>query len=97
MKWLNLDYIKQHSRICCDCEDALLELYARSAEDFVLSYCNTTYEDIIEKYGEIPAPLYEAALLVVNHSYTQRDIVTPQNMSVVPYGFEAKTKPYWIL
>ena len=37
MKWLKIDYIKQHSRIDYDCEDGLLELYGESAEETVLN------------------------------------------------------------
>lgn len=31
MKYLEIDYIKQHSRTDFDCDDALLELYGESA------------------------------------------------------------------
>ena len=31
MKWLTIEYIKQHSRIDYDCEDELLELYGEAA------------------------------------------------------------------
>ena len=37
MKWLTLDWIKQHSRIDFDCEDDLLELYGEAAEEAVLN------------------------------------------------------------
>ena len=37
MKWLTLEWIKDHSRIDFDCEDELLELYGASAEDTVLN------------------------------------------------------------
>lgn len=94
MKFLNIDYIKQHSRICSDCEDGLLELYGESAEDTLLNYLGRTYEDIMEEYDEVPAPLRQAALMLVDVSYTYRSPVTPANMSVVPYTFDPLVKPY---
>ena len=38
MKYLSLEYIKQHSRIDYDCEDGLLEMYGDSAEETVAQY-----------------------------------------------------------
>ena len=94
MKWLSLDYIKQHSRIDFDCEDGLLEMYGDSAEETVLNICNRTYDDIVEVYGCIPAPLYHAALILVDTSYTQREAVSMQQLYTVPYGFDMLVKPY---
>jgi uncharacterized phage protein (predicted DNA packaging) len=94
MKWLSIDYIKQHSRIDYDCEDGLLEMYGDSAEDTVLNICNRTYDDIVEVYGYIPAPLYHAALILVDTSYTNREAVSMQQLYTVPYGFDMLIKPY---
>ena len=52
MKWLSIDYIKQHSRIDFDCEDSLLELYGESAEETVLDITQRTYDEIVEKWGK---------------------------------------------
>jgi len=94
MKWLTIDYIKQHSRICCDCEDELLETYGESAEATVLNTLNTTYDDIIAEYGEVPAPLFHAALMLVDVSYNYRSPVSPTSIYVVPYTFDILIKPY---
>lgn len=94
MKWLTIDYIKQHSRIDFDCEDELLELYGAAAEDSVLNLCSCTYGDLIDTYGEVPEALYQASLMLVDVSYTHRSPVSPQNMSIVPYSFELLVKPY---
>ena len=58
MKWLTIEYIKQHSRIDYDCEDALLELYGKAAEETVMNIIDRDYDDIVAhfgKEGEIPA------------------------------------------
>ena len=94
MKWLSIDYIKQHSRIDFDCEDGLLEMYGDSAEDTVLNVCNRTYDDLVDVYGRIPAPLYHAALLLVDNSYQNRTPASPQQLYAVPYGFDLLVKPY---
>ena len=98
MKWLTIDYIKQHSRIDFDCEDSLLELYGESAVETVLYITRRTYEEIAEKWGTekkpIPAKIIHASLLLVELSYMQRSPVTQQNLYTVPYAFDMLIKPY---
>ena len=94
MKWLTLEWIKKHSRIDFDCEDDLLELYGESAEDTVLNVIARSYTEVIEHYGEVPKPLFLAALMLVEVSYTQRAPITQQNMYTVPYAFDMMVKPY---
>ena len=97
MKWLTLDYIKQHSRIDFDCEDALLELYGESAEETVLDITRRTYDEIAEKWGTknkpIPAKIIHASLLLVELSYTQRSPVSQQNL-YYNNTFDMLIKPY---
>ena len=100
MKFLSLEYIKQHSRIDLDCEDGLLEMYGDSAEDTVAQYLNrgkTVDEmvaDLKEVYGHIPAPIYHAALMLVDVSYQYRSPISPTKVFVVPYTFDLLVKPY---
>ena len=64
MKWLTIDYIKQHSRIDYDCEDALLELYGNAAEETVMNILGRDYDDIKATFGteeaDIPAAIIQA-------------------------------------
>ena len=94
MKWLTLEYIKAHSRLCCDAEDDELTMLAGSAEDSILQLCGRTYDEFIEKYETIPAPIVHASLELVEHFYQNRGIVTPGNLSVIPYNFNLLIKPY---
>ena len=94
MKWLSIDYIKQHSRIDFDDEDGLLEMYGDDAEQTVLNLINRSYDEVMETYGEVPKPLYVAALMLVEVSYTQRAPITQTNLYTVPYAFDMKVKPY---
>ena len=94
MNWLTLEYIKAHCRIDGDDEDTLLTLYGDSAEDTVCNIIGRSYTDLVNEWGSVPKPLYHAALMLVEHSYTQRSPVTPLNMASVPYTFETIVKPY---
>ena len=100
MKFLSLEYIKQHSRIDYDCEDGLLEMYGDSAEDTLAQYLNRgndageMIESLIEQYGKIPAPLYHACLMLVDISYQYRSPISPTSVNLVPYTFDILVKPF---
>ncbi len=100
MKWLTLEEIKQQLRIESDWtdEDALLVRYGNSAEAVVLNLTGRTYDELkaMNPTGEdaIPADLWEATVLLVEVSYQQRSPISSQNLSVVPYAFDMKIKPY---
>ena len=95
---MTIDYIKQHSRIDYDCEDALLELYGESAEETVLNIIGYTYDEVVEKWGTdklpVPARLIHASLLLVDASYQQRTPMSQQQLYTVPYGFDMMVKPF---
>lgn len=96
MKYLTLEKIKAQCRIEQDFtdEDTLLESYGESAEETVLNILSRTYEDVMEVYGRIPAPLLQATLMLVDVNYQHRSPVSSLNMSFVPYTFDILVKPY---
>ena len=96
MKWITLSQVKAQCRIEPDFteEDTLLEMYGESAEEVLLNHLNRSYENLMEVYGHIPAPLIHASLMLVDVSYQHRSPVSPQNMSIVPYTFDILVKPY---
>lgn len=100
MKWLTLKEIKQQLRIEPDFtdEDSLLVRYGDSAEAVVLNITGRTFEELkaMNPAGEdaIPADVWEATVMLVEVSYNQRSPISQQNMSVVPYAFDMKIKPY---
>jgi len=100
MKYLSIGLIKQQLRLDEDCEDALLEMYGDSAEMTMAQYLNRgkTADEMIaslkEEYGEIPAPIYHATLMMVDSSYQHRSPAEPTQMYYVMYGFDALVKPY---
>ena len=94
MKFLTLDYIKQQLRIDWSEEDTLLDEYGKAAETTVLNLLNRDYQDLLYQYGEVPAPLVQAAMLLVGQSYQHREAASAQNLSAVPYNFDLLLKPY---
>ena len=100
MEYLKIEYIKQHSRIDFDCDDALLELYGEAAEETIAQYLNrgkTVHQcvaSLTEEYGSVPAMIRMAALMLVDVSYQFRSPISPTNMSHVPYSFDLMVKPY---
>ena len=98
MEFLTIDYIKSHSRICCDCEDDVLDLYGDSAETTILQLLGRTLDDLMESNnGEVPSPVIHAALMLTENSYLHRSPSESYNMSLVPYGIDVLLKPYMVL
>ena len=96
MKWLTLDEIKDQLRIerDFDLENDKLTLYGDSAEQAILDICRRTYDDFIDDYGAIPAPIRECSLLLVVMSYEHGTPASAQQMYNVGYAFDLKLKPY---
>ena len=100
MKWLTLEEIKQQLRIEPDFtdEDTLLERYGNSAELYVLNVTGRTYDELkaMNPTGEdeFPADLWEATIMLVQISYNRDTPISRQNMYIVPWGVDAKIKPY---
>lgn len=96
MKWLTLDDIKDQLRIerDFDLENDKLTLYGDSAEQAILDICRRTYDDFIDDYGAIPAPIRECSLLLVVMSYEHGTPASAQQMYNVCYTFDLKLKPY---
>lgn len=97
MDVITIDEIKAHARIEIDDEDEILELYGDSAEAMVCNIMNRDFATLEDEYGEVPAPVKHAILMLVAHSYAQREPASPQNLYTVPYTLEALLKPYMIL
>ena len=79
-------------------EDQLLTRYGNSAEAVVLNITRRTFEELKEMNptGEdaIPDDIWEASVMLVAASYEQRSAISMQQLYAIPYGFDAKVKPY---
>ena len=94
MKFLALPYIKEHSRIDFDCDDAVLQLYGNAAEDVTLNIIRRTYENLQDRYGTIPPAIRQAALMLTEVGYAHRSPVSMNNKSVIPYTYDTLIAEY---
>lgn len=98
MIWTTIQYIKEHSRICCDGEDGVLELYGSAAEKTIMKLLDRDYDDIVGTFGTadqpVPEPIRQATLMLVDMSYQHRSPADTMNLSIVPYSFDLLLKPY---
>lgn len=94
MKWLTIDYIKEHLRIDFDCEDSLLELYGDAAEETALNLMQRTKADLIEEYGKVPTAVIQATLLFVGDLYKNREMQITGNSNNINPAFGTLLKPY---
>lgn len=103
MEYITLEYIKTHSRIDYDCEDSLLELYGTAAEQTVAGFLNRGKKvsqmvaSLTEDFGQVPATVMQATLMLTEQSYTQRGAVSPTAKYLVPYSIDILLKPYMVL
>lgn len=99
MKFLTINYIKQHSRLDFDCEDQLLELYADSAEEALAGLLNRgkTVEEMVtsleQEYGKVPARCYQAGLMLTEQAYNLRGVSSPVAQNLNPAGIDLLLKP----
>ncbi len=101
MRWLTLKLIKAHLRIDGNEEDEYLEFLGSSAEETVLNYIGRSYEELMALYGVpsdagkmVPSPIVEASLMLCLSSYENRGVASVTSLYMVPYGFDARIKPY---
>jgi hypothetical protein len=97
LKWLNLDAIHQHCRIDFNCEDAEIEQMGRTAEQAILDLTRRTYENVIDTYGRIPDPIFNASLLLVRSLYENRDAEEQRDSKEIAFGFSFMVKNYMYL
>lgn len=96
LKVITLAEIKAQCRIDSTFtdEDTILVMYGESAEQMTFNYLERTYEELVETYTTIPVPIKHAILMLVAHSYAQREPASVQNLYTVPYTYDALIKPY---
>ena len=95
LKFLTLQYITEHSRICCDCEEKILEVYAAGAEDNLLRIIDRPYEELVAMGGgTFPPGLLVAGLMLVDVLYSHRSPQEQVKLSDVGYTFDFYVKPF---
>ena len=97
MKWLTIEQIIAALRLDAEqaeLERGMLELYGRSAERSILNIVRRSYAELIDTYGEMPAELVQASLLLVDHSYKERSPQTPSSLGIAAFSFDMLVRPY---
>lgn len=94
MRVITLEQIKANSRIETDSEDAILEQIGDAAEQMVANLMDRRFDDLIDEFGDIPAPVVRACLALAEHLYNHRGVVTSQSLSAIPYTIDAMITPY---
>lgn len=88
--------LRQHCRIDADddTQDAVLALYLKAAHDWVLDACGRTEQEIFETWGEMPAPLIQAMLLMAGHNFAYREAGQVSNLSAPSRAVSYLVAPY---
>ena len=94
METTTIRKIKKNSRIDADYEDELIEQIGETAEAMVQAVMERSFADLVEVYGEVPAPVRRAVLCLADHLYVQRSAVSGTSMYSVPYTIDFMLKPY---
>lgn len=86
MKYLNLTLIKKHLNIDEEFKDDDLYLVnlANVAEEMVSRHIDRN----LDEYSKLPAPIQQAALLLVGNMYRERESISLQNMSEIPLSYQ---------
>lgn len=80
-------------------EDTVMSIIGRTYDDLLQNFGHD--ETVTDpKTGATttvrrpPAPVIQATLMLVDHSYTQRSPASTQNLYTVPYTFDMLIRPY---
>jgi hypothetical protein len=77
MAYTTLELAKQHLNLESDFtdDDALIQQYINAAELVMHADVGASEEELVARYGVIPAPLQVAVLLLVGTFYTARETI----------------------
>jgi hypothetical protein len=89
MDWLQIEYIKKHSRLDYENNTDLMKLYANDAEKTILRLIRRTLDNVKDMNGgEVPEALYHAALMLTDVAWEHRNPQTQAQLHNVDYTFE---------
>ena len=83
MRYLTLELCKSQAVVEHNEDDALIELKATAAENFIERQINRPLAEL-EVDGELPADLIDAMLLFFTSSYNNREGFSTMNVQPVP-------------
>ena len=92
---LTIEAMRRNARVDEDAdEDANLMECAAAAEKTVLDYCHTSWEEVLDTYGQVPAVMYKAMLAVAVGMYDSPAGSDGRQTYVAPFGVLASLEHY---
>ena len=79
IKTIDLDFVKDYLRVDYDHDDALIKLFMKSAESFVITNLGMSFDELAERYGEVPVEITIPYLTIISHWYDRREIQAHRN------------------
>ena len=100
MRWLTLADIKEQCRIepGNTSEDRTLTRYGATAENFTLNYLQRTEAELKAMNDkdptQVPDDIISACLILVDHYYQHRGVISQQNLYLIDYGYDSLVLPF---
>lgn len=95
---LSLEDVKHNLRIDADDEDAARDRNilqcAAAAEEIVLKYCNTSWNEVIDDYFEVPAAIYRAAMSIACTLYQEPTGMSTRQVFLIPFHLQSSLNPF---
>lgn len=91
---LTIEDMRRNARVDDPDEDQNLMLCAASAEELVLGYIQSTWIELIDTYGAVPAGVKKAMLAVATGMYNCPEGVDGRMQYTCPFGILAGLSQY---
>ena len=83
--YIEPDEVKTHLRVLHTRDDSYIQLLTKAALESVENFIDRPFLDVFDEFGDIPASLKAAALLMVGDLYSNRsDVVVGTIVAVNP-------------
>lgn len=82
--YLELSEVKNHLRVLHARDDSYIQLLTKAALESVENFIDRPFLDVFDEFGDIPASLKAAALLMVGDMYSNRSDVVGTIVAVNP-------------
>lgn len=93
-QWITVEMMRKNARVDDPGEDVDLMLCAAAAEESVLNYCHTSWEEVMDTYGVVPAVIAKAMLAVAVGMYEMPAGVDGRQQYVAPFGVLCSLEAY---
>lgn len=91
---LKIEELRRNARVDDPGEDSTLMECAAAAEEAVLNYLHSSWIELIDTYGAVPATVKKAMLSVATGMYNMPEGVDGRQQYVAPFGVLAALEGY---